>query len=606
MITVSGVSKRYGTQLLFEDMSFAVNRGERIGLVGRNGHGKSTLFRMITSLEACDEGKILVPNGYRIGYLPQEVSFTCPTVIEECCTVLDGDMENHKWKAEKVLSGLGFGLEDMSRPCSEFSGGYQVRIELAKVLVSSPDMLLLDEPTNFLDVVSIRWLESFLREWRGEFIVISHDRGFMDSVVTHVVGIHRQKARKIKGVTADYYSQIEQEEAVHEKNRVNAEKKRKQVMGYISSFRAKARHARSVQSSIKMLNKMGIPDRLDGIKGLSFSFSEAELPARYVLDVRDLGFSYSGEPPYLFEGLTFQVAKDDKICVIGKNGKGKTTLMKVMNGVLEPVLGRVKEHPRAAKAYFEQGNTAVLGENNTVEEELSTACAGSMKGNVRDICGVMMFQGDDALKKISVLSGGEKSRVLLGKTLLMPANLLMLDEPTHHLDIESCQSIIEAVKNFRGAAVVVTHDENFIRCVASKLIVFQSGRVLFFPGTYDEFLDQVGWDEESCAGKGGGALRKEDKKNKKELRKMRADNARKIRPYEERVKGLESGIESAEKEIAFMTREMIRASEEGDAGKIAEIPRRINEIRSREESLYSELEAALEELENARKEIDEG
>jgi ATP-binding cassette subfamily F protein 3 len=316
---------------------------------------------------------------------------------------------------------------------------------------------------------------------------------------------------------------------------------------------------------MKMLDKMGVPEKLDGIMNLVFSFKEADAPARYVTELTDVSFSYGQEGPLLIDGLTVRVAKDDKICVIGRNGKGKTTLMKLMAGILKPTAGRIKEHPRTRQAYFEQGNTAILNDNSTVEEELSTSCEGSMKNSVRSICGAMMFSGDDALKKISVLSGGEKSRVLLGKTLLAPSNFLMLDEPTHHLDIESCQAIIRALRSFSGAAVIVTHDEGLIRGVAKKLIVFQGEHVTVFPGTYDEFLEQVGWEDEPLSAPGqSGQEPCQTKMSRKEVRRMRAEKARKVRPYEQRVRSIENEIEKAEKEIARLTSEMVIASEKGD------------------------------------------
>ena len=251
MISVKNVSKRFGTRELFSDVSFDVLAGEKIGLVGRNGHGKTTLFRLITREEEADEGKVFMPNNYAIGYLGQHLTFTKPTVLEEGCVGLGPEEMGAEWKVEKILSGLGFSEDDFKRYPSVFSGGFQMRIALAKVLVSEPNMLLLDEPTNFLDIVSIRWLEKFLRSWRNELIVISHDRDLVDSVTTHIVGIHRGKVRKIKGTTGKYYAQLHADEELYEKRRVEDDKKRKQIMEYVNTFRAKASHAKAVQSNIK-------------------------------------------------------------------------------------------------------------------------------------------------------------------------------------------------------------------------------------------------------------------------------------------------------------------------------------------------------------------
>ena len=290
MISIKNISKRYGTRVLFSDVSFDVLAGEKIGLVGRNGSGKTTLFRIITGEEEPDQGKVFMPNNYAIGYLGQQLTFTKPTVLEEGCTGLGPEDLGAEWKVEKVLSGLGFTEEDLKRSPAEFSGGFQMRIALAKVLVAEPNMLLLDEPTNFLDIVSIRWLEKFLRSWKGELIVISHDRDLVDSVTTHIVGIHRGKVRKMKGATAKYYTQLRKDEEVHERRRLEDEKKRKQIMEYVNTFRAKASHAKAVQSNIKKLEKMEKLDKLEEIRTLSFSFNYEPFRSRPIMDVNDLTF----------------------------------------------------------------------------------------------------------------------------------------------------------------------------------------------------------------------------------------------------------------------------------------------------------------------------
>ena len=393
MISVKNISKRYGTRVLFSDVSFDVLAGERIGLVGRNGHGKTTLFRIMTGEEEPDSGRVLMPKNYRIGYLGQHLTFTKPTVLEEGCMGLGPHEPEAEWKVEKVLSGLGFNQSDFGRNPSEFSGGFHMRIALAKVLVSEPDMLLLDEPTNFLDIVSIRWLEKFLRSWKGEMIVISHDRDLVDSVTTHIVGIHRGMVRKMQGATAKYYAQLRADEELHEKRRLEDEKKRKDMTDYINRFRSKASHAKGVQSTIKKLEKMEKLDKLEEIHRLSFSFNYEPFRASQMMDVNDLAFSYTGGEPYLISGLNFTVNRNDKICIVGKNGKGKTTLLKLLSGRLKPLAGGVKTHPTAMPAYYEQANTADLDDDLTVEEEIGKGLAFIEKTRLRGICGAMMFPG---------------------------------------------------------------------------------------------------------------------------------------------------------------------------------------------------------------------
>jgi ATP-binding cassette subfamily F protein 3 len=273
MIQVSNLSKAYGTQVIFDDVGFTVNAGERIGLVGRNGHGKTTLLRMITGEERPDSGVISIPNNYMVGYLSQYLNFSEDSALGECCLRLkpSDDGRDESYKAETVLMGLGFSPEDFSRNPFELSGGYQVRLNIAKLLVSEPNILLLDEPTNYLDIISIRWLTRFLKGWRRELILITHDRDFMDSVTTHTMGIHRAKIRKIAGPTHKLYQQILAEEEVHEQTRINEEKKRKEVEQFINRFRAQATRARAVQSKIKALQRNGRLEKMSGIKDLELN-----------------------------------------------------------------------------------------------------------------------------------------------------------------------------------------------------------------------------------------------------------------------------------------------------------------------------------------------
>ena len=635
MISLKNISKRYAGRVLFSDVSFDVLAGEKVGLVGRNGHGKTTLFRLITGAEEPDEGKIFLPNNYSIGYLGQHLEFTKPTVLEEGCRGLGPEDIGAEWKVEKILSGLGFLEKDFKRNPSDFSGGFQMRIALAKVLVSEPNMLLLDEPTNFLDIVSIRWLEKFLRSWKGELIVISHDRDLVDSVTTHIVGIHRGMVRKIKGPTGKYYTQLHKDEEVHEKRRVEDEKKRKQMMEYINTFRAKASHAKAVQSSIKKLEKMEKLDKLEEIRTLSFSFNYKEFRAGQVMDVNDLTFSYDGKEPYLMAGLNFTVNRHDKICIVGKNGKGKTTLLKLLSGRLTPVSGSIKTHTAALPAYYEQANTADLNDDLTVEEEISRSSAFIDRSRVRGICGAMMFSGDDAEKKVKVLSGGERSRLLLGKLLVAPSNILFLDEPTHHLDIESCQAMMDAVKDFEGAALVVAHDEHFLNAVATKLIVFKNDRVFLYPGNYREFLDSVGWDEGEESKPSlplrvydplgsetqalaiqpaapsvvpqpvgpvppkSGAENKVKGYSSKMTRKARAEfNAMRskiLKPLETRIKSLEDEIISSEAKAAAVNGELMKSSAQGGPGAIkrSELSRELKELTDKADSCYSRLDETM-------------
>lgn len=497
MIKISGLNKQFNGNVLFDDLQFSVNRGERVGLVGRNGHGKSTLVQIILGKTEPDSGNITIPKGYRIGHLEQHLVFTKPTVLEECALGLPEGDEYETWKVERILFGLGFSEKDMERSPEEFSGGYQIRMNLAKLLVSAPDMLILDEPNNYLDIVTIRWLEEFLREWEGEIILITHDRSFMDSVVTHTVAIHRSKAIKVQGDTEKLYTQINQAEEIYEKTRLNEAKKRKQEEIFIAKFKAKASFASRTQSRVKKLEKQGEMKALDNIEDMELYFNSAPFSANQMLSAEEVSFSYNGTSPYLFENFSLSVGPEDRICIIGKNGKGKSTLLKLIAGELQPVSGEVKKHPILKEGYFGQTNKLNMNESNTVVQEIMSADPNCSEGKARNIAGGLMFSEDLALKKIKVLSGGEKSRVLLGKILVTPCHLLYLDEPTNHLDMQSCDSLIEAIDNFDGSVIMVTHNEMHLRAVATKLIVFDDDRVFVYDGGYDDFLSDIGWKDET-------------------------------------------------------------------------------------------------------------
>ncbi len=611
MISVQYVSKQYLEQVIFNNISFNLNSRERTALVGRNGHGKTTLFRMLTGEEQCDEGIIAVPKNYRIGYLSQHINFTKPTVLEEGCCSLPDDQKGDDWRVKSVLSGLGFSEDDFDRDPSEFSGGYQIRLNLAKVLVSNPNLLLLDEPTNFLDIVSIRWLTGFLNNWKNEIVIISHDRGFTDSVATHTLGIHRHKIVKIKGTTQDYYDRISKAEEIHEKRRLNENKKRKQAEDFINSFRAKARHASLVQSRVKSLEKQEVLNKLEKIATLSFSFNSAPFPAKSIMEAQDLTFSYNGNTSPLIDHINFNVESNDKICIIGKNGKGKTTLLKLLAGILPPNEGKIRSHPQTKIAYYEQANTATLNDGLSVEEEIASTVSGIERGRVRSICGAMMFSGDSALKKIKVLSGGEKCRTLLGKLLVMPTNLLLLDEPTHHLDMQSCDAMMDAIDNFNGAVLMVTHNEHILHRVANKLIVFHHDRIFFFHGTYTQFLEQTGWDDQDSTTLKKKPNKQESQKglNKKETRKIRAEfNARRskaLAPLEKKIRELEKEIEKAERQLHIDTESLIKASHAQDGAAITKLSKSNKQTQNHIDTLYEDLEDTNEKYDQSRLEFEE-
>ncbi len=609
MISVENLSKGFGPRLLFEEVGFKINSQERVGLVGRNGHGKTTLFRIIAGEEQPDEGTLSVPKNYRIGYVQQQIAFTEDTILAEGMKALPTPDRGQGWKVEKILAGLGFAQSDMERPPADFSGGYQVRLNLAKALLAEPDLLLLDEPTNYLDIAAIRWVERFLSNWPRELLLITHDRGFMDRIVTHTLGIHRKRIRKVAGDTGKYYAQIAQEEEVYEKTRLNDERKRKQMEQFISRFRAKARLAGMVQSRIKTLEKLGRKEKLEGMEELGFSFRSRPFAGKHVLSVRDLAFSYDGKKP-LIDGFDLSAGPGDRICVVGKNGRGKTTLLKLLAGSLAPRAGEIVYNPQVRAGVFEQTHIASLVDSRTVEEEIMAAHPDVDRQTARNVCGAMMFSGDDALKRISVLSGGEKSRVMLGRLLVTPVNLLLLDEPTNHLDMESCDALLAAIDGFDGVVVMVTHNEMFLHALARRLVVFQRGGIQVFEGGYRQFLEREGWEDEDPvkAPSAPAGADTEARIGKKEFRKLRSavitERGRVLGPLEKGIAAAEDGIETREDKLQTLNREMQAASESGDGRRITELSRDIHRLQGEIETFFAELEKLTEQRDARQAEFD--
>jgi ATP-binding cassette subfamily F protein 3 len=611
MIQVFHLDKSYGKQVLFHNAAFTINAGERVGLVGRNGHGKTTLLKMLLGREHPDNGTISIPNDYRIGHLSQHIGFAETTVLKEACLPLPADEENREqaYKAEAVLMGLGFSTDDFMINPLELSGGYQVRLNLAKVLVSDPNMLLLDEPTNYLDIVSLRWLAQFLRNWKKELIIITHDRSFMDSVTTHTMAIHRCQIKKIEGTTEKVYQQLLMEEEIYEKTRINDEKKRKESEQFIARFRAKATKARAVQSRIKALEKKKRLEKLTGPADLEFSFNAAPFTGRQLMEVRDLSFGFHSDAPPLIGGLSFYVGKKDRIAIIGKNGKGKTTLLNLLAGELTPLHGAVHYHKHLKFAYFGQTNIIRLDPEKTVEEEIMDAHPEQNRAAARGICGAMMFSGDNALKKISVLSGGEKSRVLLGKLLVSPANLLLLDEPTNHLDMESTESLLEAADAFEGAVIIVTHSEMILHALATRIIVFDNGKVALFEGTYRDFLDRVGWQNETSRTAAETGNTPAPAVNKKLLRRIRADlvneKSKTLGALQKQIDEIESAIMRLEDKTEQDNRDLLEASVRGDGETIKTLSKAVHAARTEIESLFAELEEMHVQFDEKSKEFKE-
>ena len=494
MIQLIDVNKNFGARILFEDVNLTIGRNEKIGLIGRNGSGKSTFLKMLLEEDDGSRGEIKFANSVIIKTLEQNLDFEHETALKQVCASLLNNTESEKWKAESVLMGLGFSKEDFNKHPKQFSSGFQVRIRLAEALVGESDLLILDEPTNYLDIVSLRWLEKFLKTFKSGFLLVTHDRKFMNLVVDYTIGIHRAKMRKIAGGPQKLLDQIKIEEEVQEKTRLNQIKKKEKTEDFIRKFRSGARSAGLVQSRIKALDKQDIGEELEYIPEIKFRFKHEQFKGNIMLKIDDLTFGYSSDK-ILIQDLNLTALPGDKIAIVGRNGRGKSTLIKLIGDKLSPLTGKISRLNSIKIGYFGQDSREELNLDKSILEEL-VALPNIAEQEARNICGTLLFRGEDIKKRIKTLSGGEKSRVCLAKTLLKVNQLLILDEPTNHLDLESSQALISALENYHGTVIFVTHDEDMVHRLANRLIIFDNDTCFTFDKKYQEFLDLKGWSEE--------------------------------------------------------------------------------------------------------------
>ena len=604
MIQVQNISKNFASQELFNNLSFKLNAGTRVGLVGRNGSGKSTLFKMILEEETPDSGDIIIPKNYKIGTLKQHLEFSESTLREEAALALSEEMKYDVYRVEKILFGLGFTHNDLESNPLSFSGGYQIRINLAKLLVTEPNLLLLDEPTNYLDIVSLRWLKNFLRAFEGELILITHNRDFMDSVCTHTMGLVRKDIEIIQGDTHKFYDQLSANDELYAKQKVAQDKKVKELEEFIAKNKARASTASLAQSKVKQLEKMDLMNDLAFDNTLAFDFNFKETPSKIMLEVDKLAFGYTAEN-ILFKDISFNITKGECLGIIGKNGKGKSTLLNTLAGELKQLSGTVRSHPSIEFAHVGQTNIARLHESATVTDEIHSANTKLSTQVIRSICGAMMFSGDAADKKVSLLSGGEKSRVMLGQILARNVNLLFLDEPTNHLDMDSIEALTNAIKNFDGAVIIVTHSEELLRRVCDRLVIFARDGAEYFDGGYDEFLEKIGWEEDEVEEKAKAAPKSTSKENKKLKAELVRQRNKITSPLKKKVEKLETKIMKLEELLETQHKELIEASNIGDSSTLMELSKTVSETEKEVERMFEEFEELSMELEEINEEYEE-
>ncbi|MBR4431841.1 MAG: ABC-F family ATP-binding cassette domain-containing protein [Paludibacteraceae bacterium] len=496
MLTVDHLSMEFSSRPVLDDITFLINRKERIALVGKNGAGKTTLLRLIAGEYQPTSGRIAREAGMTIGYLPQVMLFTDDrTLREEVMSIRnegvkelgsEGDDARFIAEMDRTIIGLGFERKDFDRPCSEFSGGWRMRIELAKILLRHPDLLLLDEPTNHLDIESIQWLEEFLKASPSAVLMVSHDRAFIDNVCGRTIEI---TLGRIYDYNVNYSRFVELRKERHEQQVRAYQNQQKMIADteeFIERFRYKATKAVQVQSRIKQLEKLErLEVDLEDTSRLNLRFPPAPRSGDFPLIVEDLRKDF-GEHN-VFHDVTFTIRRGEKVAFVGKNGEGKTTLVKCIMGQLD-YLGTLKIGHNVKIGYFAQNQAALLDESLTVFETIDYVAVGDIRTKIRDILGAFMFGGEASDKRVKVLSGGERSRLAMIRLLLEPCNLLILDEPTNHLDMQSKDVLKAALQDFNGTLICVSHDRDFLNGLVSKLYEFGGGRVKEHLGGIYDFL----------------------------------------------------------------------------------------------------------------------
>ncbi len=529
MIHVEGLTKRYGDRILLEDVSWHVKKRDRIGLSGPNGSGKTTLLRMLAGLEEPDSGRIRMASDTTIGYLPQDgIVHHGRTVHEEVILAFqellslkeeqhriedalahateegeghDKPLERYAEVMERfkhlggyeidarmadVLKGLGFTLADQQRRTEEFSGGWQMRIALAKLLLARPNLLLMDEPTNHLDLPARNWLEEYLADYPGSVVLVSHDRYFLDSTVKRITEVG---LRTLTDYHGNYSKYVVEHTAAMERLRESHRRQKEEIEkaeAFINRFRYQATKARQVQSRIKQLDKVERIEIPPARKKIRFKFPDAPRPGRVVLETKGVRKAYGQN--VVLRHLDLMVERGDRIALVGPNGAGKSTLMRLLAGADRPDEGVRIEGHRVVTDYFAQDQAEALNPGRTVYDEMSSSSPSTMVPMIRTILGGFLFSGDDVNKRVGVLSGGERNRLALAKMLLNPSNLLLLDEPTNHLDLDSKEVLLDALADYGGTLIFVSHDRYFVDKLASKVIEVGAGEALLYPGGYEDFL----------------------------------------------------------------------------------------------------------------------
>lgn len=597
LLQVQSGTKNMGPKLLFEDVTFAINTGEHVGVIGPNGAGKTTLFKILTHSETLDEGQLVLANGLRMGYLAQHDNWSDSLTLEE---YLEQGCLKPLWELKKWAYGLGLTDDHFHMPIVSMSGGYRMRCKLLHLLGEDPDILLLDEPTNYLDLESVLVLEHFLQDFAGAFLLISHDREFLRRTTDHILEVEAGNIVKFNGGLDDYFEQKQMLQEQLQAKAMNLAEKRKQILDFVNRFGAKATKAKQAQSRLKTLKKMETIE----IKSLPTS-AKIKIPpptrtGKKILTIDNATLGYGDK--VILKDIKMDVWRGDHIGVVGVNGAGKSTLLKALAQRLEPLSGIIEHGINVDIGFYAQHVTEALDPNDTVLEALRRkAHEDIVPENVLNIAGSLLFQGEDVHKKIKVLSGGEKSRVALGQILLQKAPCLVLDEPTNHLDFETVEALTMALNDYEGTVIIVSHDRSFVQRVSQKIIKIEDGTAELFPGDYNEYVWSLqkgmlaSYDKPSAIKSDDSEVRVLKGSNKGQNFK---DLKKQIKEQEKQQKAIERKISELDQQTLALNEELTQqnASPEDISKQLIQLQNQKDELESKWLEIVELVESKKEQL----------
>lgn len=629
MLSINNLSYYIGGRALFENASLHIKPKDKIGLIGLNGKGKSTLLKLINKDLLPDKGSISRAKDCTIGFLNQDLlsyqtddniltvamqafgdAVDTQRKIEQTLKKLETDYSDDlvdkltklqekfehldgysmQAKAEEILEGIGFTTQQLHQPLKEFSGGWRMRVMLAKLLLEKPSLLMLDEPTNHLDLPSIEWVENYLRTYEGAVVVVSHDRQFLNNTIKKTVEVANQTLTLYEGHFSFYLEEKELRTEIQNNAFQNQQQQIKQTERFIERFRSKATKARQVQSRVKALSRMDLIDEVvDENAVVNFKFEFSQKSGRFITQLKDISKAYGNLE--ILENTSAAIEREDKIALIGANGKGKSTLLRIIAGT-EPIEGKREEGYNVITAFYAQHQLESLHVENEILDELKQAGSAKTEQELRSVLGCFLFNGDDVFKKIKVLSGGEKSRVALARTLISEANFLMLDEPTNHLDMQSENILIQALQQYKGSFVVVSHNRHFVNQVANKIWYIEDKKIKEYPGTFEEYEYWKSRQEVKTATPAKTVTKKEPKENKKPKRV----DVNKAKALEKELENLENEIEAAEKKLSELENTMAQPEIYANPEKLAEVNSSFEEAKTKLESLQSDWEGIADQI----------